>query len=252
MILIFVFGLFNGLPAYGNTTLSDLSDKLQTSISNKTMYVNHDSDVYMRSATSVDASCPVVLKPGTQVEILEILDGWYKIKYNGVSGYIRDCYAGTSNPVSDTTTKISINTSTPTSTPTSTSTSTPTPATVTTTDAKGGKALLGWLQQAGLKGENLKMAWSIAMGESGGNPKAFNGNSRTGDCSYGLFQINMIGKMGPARRKQFGLSSNDELFNPVTNIKAMMKVSSNCTNWKPWSVYKHGTYKKFYNQYPPK
>ena len=118
--------------------------------------------------------------------------------------------------------------------------------------AKGPKALYGWLQAAGLSGENLKMAWAIAMGESGGNPRAFNGNRNTGDCSYGLFQINMIDNLGPARRKQFGISSNDELFDPMTNIKAMLKVSGNCTNWKPWSVYKNGTYKKFLSQYPPK
>lgn len=118
--------------------------------------------------------------------------------------------------------------------------------------AKGGKALLGWLQQAGLSGENLRMAWSISMAESGGDPKAFNGNARTGDKSYGLFQINMLGSLGPARMREFGLSSESQLFDPMTNIKAMLKVSNNCRNWSPWSVYKSGSYRKFYNQYPPK
>lgn len=118
--------------------------------------------------------------------------------------------------------------------------------------AKGGKALLGWLQAAGLTGETLRMAWSISMAESGGNPRAFNGNRNTGDQSYGLFQINMIDKLGPARRKQFGISSNEQLFDPMTNIKAMKIVSGGFKNWKPWSVYKHGTYKKFYGQFPPK
>jgi hypothetical protein len=118
--------------------------------------------------------------------------------------------------------------------------------------AKGGKALLGWLQQAGLSGEKLRMAWSISMAESGGNPRAFNGNARTGDKSYGLFQINMLGSLGPARMREFGLQREDQLFDPMTNIRAMLKVSSNGTNWRPWSVYKSGSYRRFYNQFPPK
>lgn len=119
-------------------------------------------------------------------------------------------------------------------------------------DAKGGKALLSWLERAGLSGESLRMAWSIGMGESGGNPRAFNGNAGTGDKSYGLFQINMLGNLGPARLKQYNLSSNEDLFDPETNIRVMIKMSNNCTNWQPWSVYKHGSYKKFYDQFPPK
>jgi len=118
--------------------------------------------------------------------------------------------------------------------------------------AKGGKALLSWLERAGLSGENLRMAWSIGMGESGGNPRAFNGNANTGDKSYGLFQINMLGNLGPARLKQYNLSSNEDLFDPETNIRVMIKMSNNCTNWQPWSVYKHGSYKKFYDQFPPR
>ena len=119
-------------------------------------------------------------------------------------------------------------------------------------NARGGKALLGWLQAAGLSGEKLRMAWAIGMGESGGNPRAYNGNARTGDKSYGLFQINMIGSMGPARRRQFGISSNEQLFDPMTNIRAMMKISNNGTNWRPWSVYTRGTYRRFLSQYPPR
>lgn len=118
--------------------------------------------------------------------------------------------------------------------------------------ARGGKALLGWLQQAGLTGENLRMAWSIGMAESSGNPRAHNPNASTGDNSYGLFQINMIGDLGPARRRQYNLSSNEDLFDPMTNIRVMLKMSNNCTNWRPWSVYKRGTYRRFYDIYPPR
>ncbi len=132
--------------------------------------------------------------------------------------------------------------------------STPNPPATTPppSGAKGGKALLGWLQAAGLSGEKLRVAWSVGMAESGGDPRAFNGNADTGDKSYGLFQINMIGSLGPARRQQYGLKSNEDLFDPMTNIRVMLKMSGNCTNWQPWSAYKNGSYKRFYNQYPPK
>jgi len=117
--------------------------------------------------------------------------------------------------------------------------------------AKGGKALYSWLQRAGLSGEQLRTAWAVGMAESGGNPRAFNGNAGRGDKSYGLFQINMIGNLGPARLKQYNLSSYDDLFDPETNIRVMIKMSNNCTNWQPWSAYKNGSHRKFLNLFPP-
>ncbi len=118
--------------------------------------------------------------------------------------------------------------------------------------AKGAKALYAWLQNAGLSGEKLRVAYAVGMAESGGNPRAYNGNASTGDKSYGLFQINMIGSLGPARLKQYNLKSYDDLFDPMTNIRVMIRMSNNCTNWQPWSAYKNGSYRKFYNSYPPK
>ena len=107
-------------------------------------------------------------------------------------------------------------------------------------------SLMSILQQAGFKGEGLKMAYAIAMAESGGNAKAHNGNASTGDNSYGLFQINMLGSMGPARRAQYGLSSNDSLFDALTNAKVAYKMSNGGKNWGPWSTYTNGAYKKYY------
>lgn len=99
------------------------------------------------------------------------------------------------------------------------------------------------LSQAGFSGASLAMASRILMAESGGNARAYNG--RGPDNSYGLFQINMIGAMGPARRKQFGLSSNDDLFDPLTNAKAAYAISNGGKNWSPWSTYTNGAYKKY-------
>lgn len=105
--------------------------------------------------------------------------------------------------------------------------------------------LLDLLYQAGFRGSGLNMAYAIAMAESSGNAKAHNGNSGTGDNSYGLFQINMLGSMGPARRKQFGLSSNDDLFDPLTNAKVAFKMSNGGKSWGPWSTYSSGAYKQY-------
>lgn len=102
------------------------------------------------------------------------------------------------------------------------------------------------LKQAGFKGDGLKMAYAIAMAESGGNAKAHNGNAGTGDNSYGLFQINMLGGMGPERRARYGLSSNSALFDPLTNAKVAFKMSNGGKNWGPWSTYGNGAYKKYY------
>ncbi|HLN76529.1 MAG TPA: NlpC/P60 family protein [Nocardioidaceae bacterium] len=104
------------------------------------------------------------------------------------------------------------------------------------------------LAQAGFSGQSLNMAYAIAMAESGGNARAFNGNRSTGDQSYGLFQINMLGGMGPERRRQFGLSSNDDLYDMVTNAKVAYKMSKGGTDWSPWSTFKRGDYQKYMGQ----
>lgn len=106
--------------------------------------------------------------------------------------------------------------------------------------------LMSILRQAGFTGNGLKMAYAIAMAESGGSAKAYNGNANTGDKSYGLFQINMLGAMGPERLRQYGLASNNSLFDPLTNAKVAYKMSHGGTSWGPWSTYGSGAYKQYY------
>lgn len=96
------------------------------------------------------------------------------------------------------------------------------------------------LYEAGFRGEALKTAWAVAMKESTGRPTAHNDNSSSGDNSYGLFQINMIGNLGPARREKFGLSSNEDLFNPLTNAKAAYHMSNGGKNWYSWDIDSSG------------
>ena len=87
---------------------------------------------------------------------------------------------------------------------------------------------------SGFEGKGLKIAFGVVMKESTGRPYAHNKNSNTGDNSYGLFQINMIGSLGPARREQFGLENNEDLFNPLTNAAIAYKMSDGGKNWGPW------------------
>jgi hypothetical protein len=95
----------------------------------------------------------------------------------------------------------------------------------------------------GLSSDRARTAAAIAMAESGGNPNAH--NPIPPDNSYGLWQINMLGKLGPARRQAYGLKSNDELYNPAVNVKAMLDISSQGSNWRPWSTYTNGSYRTY-------
>ena len=105
--------------------------------------------------------------------------------------------------------------------------------------------LMSILKQAGFNGQALQVAYAIVMAESSGNARAHNPNAGTGDNSYGLFQINMLGAMGPERRKAFGLKNNEQLFDPLTNAKIAYRMSNGGKNWTPWSTYNRGDYKKY-------
>lgn len=90
------------------------------------------------------------------------------------------------------------------------------------------------LKLVGFEGQDLKEAWAIAKKESNGRPFAFNGNTKTGDSSYGIFQINMLGILGPDRREKFELDHNADLFNPVINAKIAYHMSDGGQDWTAW------------------
>ena len=100
---------------------------------------------------------------------------------------------------------------------------------------------------AGFNREQAKIMAAIAMGESSGNANAFNGDASTGDKSYGLWQINMLDAMGPERRNKWGLSSNEDLFDPMTNARAAKSLFDGRGNFNDWSVYTSGKWKEFYD-----
>ena len=100
------------------------------------------------------------------------------------------------------------------------------------------KELVKMLSAVGFEGKALKVAWAVVKKESNGRPLAFNGNVKTGDNSYGIFQINMIGGLGVARRDKFDLNSNKDLFDPVVNAQIAYYMSNEGSDWSSWGVGK--------------
>ena len=114
------------------------------------------------------------------------------------------------------------------------------------------KQLIELLRAVGFEGKALRSACAIAKAESNGRPLAFNGNAKTGDSSYGVFQINMIGHLGPDRREKFDLDSNAELFNPVKNAQITLHMTKSGTDWSSWTSLNGKRYQEWYNKYPCK
>jgi len=126
-------------------------------------------------------------------------------------------------------------------------TGTPTPAGAPAggapTPGAGGKydeaGLIALMKQAGATDEEAKVFAKIAIRESSGIPTAHNNDSRTGDDSYGLWQINMIGRMGPDRLKRLGINDPKELLDPLVNARAALmlkrgQMGPGPAGWRPW------------------
>ena len=112
--------------------------------------------------------------------------------------------------------------------------------------------LVELLSAVGFKGQDLKEAWAIAKKESHGNPLSHNGNRKTGDNSFGLFQVNMLGSLGDTRRDKFNLASNAELFNPVVNAQIAYHMSGGGKDWSAWKGLKTKAVKFWMTKFPSK
>jgi Lysozyme like domain len=102
---------------------------------------------------------------------------------------------------------------------------------------------------AGFRGSALQTMVAITEPESGRNPRAHNPNPP--DDSYGLWQINMLGSMGPDRARQWGLDPNapyDELYDPNVNARAAWDLSGGGTNFRPWSTYNRSDYQQYMDE----
>lgn len=97
--------------------------------------------------------------------------------------------------------------------------------------------LIDLAKKVGATDEEAVRLAAIAKYESGGRSGAHNDSYLRGgsDNSYGLWQINMIGSLGPARMKEFGISSYDQLKDPVTNAQAALKVLRG-SGWSAWTT----------------
>ena len=102
----------------------------------------------------------------------------------------------------------------------------------------------GWGDESGL-------AAAIALGESSGIPNKH--NAKYPDDSWGLMQINMLDDpdndylLGQERREKYGIGRNEELFDPLTNMRIAKKIRDE-QGLNAWTVYKEGTYKNFLPQ----
>ncbi len=112
------------------------------------------------------------------------------------------------------------------------------------------KELINLLWAVGFEGKALKTAWAIAKTESNARPLAYNGNRNTGDSSYGIFQINMLGELGIDRKEKFELRSNILLFDPVVNAEITYYMTQGGTDWSSWSSMKTGAIKKWLDKFP--
>jgi len=119
-------------------------------------------------------------------------------------------------------------------------------------DSLTDEQLIELLSAVGFKGEDLKEAWAVAKKESHGNPLSHNGNRKTGDNSFGLFQVNMLGSMGADRRDKFNLASNAELFNPVVNAQIAYHMSGGGKDWSAWKGVKTKAVKFWMTKFPSK
>lgn len=94
------------------------------------------------------------------------------------------------------------------------------------------------MRKAGWPESAIPVGVAVALAESGGNPSAVNHSNRNGSKDYGLFQINSVHKE---------LLAKHNWSDPVDNARMALSVYKGAGNkWTPWSVYKSGSYLKFY------
>jgi hypothetical protein len=90
--------------------------------------------------------------------------------------------------------------------------------------------------QAGFPDAGATVISAIAIAESDGDPEAV-GDRHLG-VSCGLTQVNL--RWHPEWNK-LGV----DICEPLTNLRAAFQISNGGTDFKPWSTYSSGAYKKF-------
>lgn len=92
-------------------------------------------------------------------------------------------------------------------------------------------------QNAGFSGSSAQIIAAIAMAESSLNPSAQHTNS-DGSIDRGILQINS--RWHPE-------VSDTCAYNAACSFQQSLRISSNGTNFSPWSTYTSGAYQKYLN-----
>lgn len=100
--------------------------------------------------------------------------------------------------------------------------------------------LLKLLYDSGFRNaQGLSKAYAVAKAESNARPMAHNPKGL--DNSYGMFQINMLGDLGPQRIQKFGdlygIRKNEDLFDPRKNAQVAAHMSKKGKDWSSWTTY---------------
>jgi hypothetical protein len=104
--------------------------------------------------------------------------------------------------------------------------------------------IAGFAQNAGFTGVDLVTAVAIAIAESGGDPNAYNPETKAkapvNKGSYGLWQIYLN------KHPEY---ANSNLYDPQTNANAAFAVYSAAGNsFSPWSTFGGGQYQAYLDQ----
>ena len=110
------------------------------------------------------------------------------------------------------------------------------------------------LLEVGFRPRDARLLAAVAMAESRGDAtidtvKSGLDPNKESEFSIGLFQINMEDRFKEQRLKLFGISSIEELYDPIVNVmaaKALYDERGGGENGlKAWSAYKNNSYKAF-------
>jgi Lysozyme like domain/Bacterial TSP3 repeat len=104
------------------------------------------------------------------------------------------------------------------------------------------------LLQGGFDPQQARMMTAIAQAESARNPGAIGDvalQTGTWGPSVGLFQIRTL-------KAETGTGSDRDIQrlmnNPAEQVKAALKISGGGSNYRPWSTYTNGAYRKFLDE----
>ncbi len=169
------------------------------------------------------------LNPGDKIQIFGEDGEWYKIYYNGKTGYVYKKYV----IASDEEQAVSANGENPAvpNTPAAPAPAAPAqPSDPSQPAAASDNQLINWLQQAGFRGDGLHVAWAIAMRESNGIPNIGKGTKYFNGCDWGLFQLN---------KPTFGKKAwwdDQKIMDPIYCAKVVFDLSKGGTYWLPWGI----------------